>query len=1103
MMIFSSTRVPTLANFRLQAALSAMLLALLLWPALLLAQIENQPEAVDSSQLRLLTEEVELDANLEDQERVDLLDTLTAGQRWLEQETEFSRQAQEYQAAVDNADQQVTEFERKLADALQLSEQMPQVTGDGAALQSQIALLQAQRQTLAERQLQLRSGLDSLVLRRAEIQQRLVALQAEMANDRATLSLEPETLPQRVAKSVAVAHLQSGMAENRMLETEVISEPARSRVASAERAWVDRELTNLDLQIQQANAAVEAATATATEEKVEATQALQQEVSSEHPALKAFADHNRQLAEQLQEIAIIAEQARKDTQETQSQLDYIEQDSHLMRRRLEVAGRKEVLGRVMITRLDSLPDTTVLTRQIKARNDLIANTSLNHIDVDEELRAMSAGVSFLQQQGIELEGQDQQAREVVHRLVDQRRELLENNLTELSSLLRRLVDNNEQANVLVNAATEFHRFLLGNLLWVRNFSFIDAGLMLDQLGVLLNPKHWVQLPAQLYKGYLAAPYSSQLFLLLVLSSFLSWRLRGPYARLLTKPTPLSAESLWMMLLSLLLTAVMVLPVPLLFFLFGHFLSVLESDHKFFDGMSSAFLIGGRMLYLLLLVRRIIARFGMGRRMLKWNAKMLDALRSELNWFGPVVVLGSMLEAFAYSLDIVVSGGPMAALATTVVTAALITMSFTLLKQELFFEDRKIKPGLRAIVAVGLVVVAMQLVGLLFAAEMFLQALGRSILLVLAIKLFNDIIQRWLLILRYRLAKKAREENRTAEEGEASEDAEEKVDLGSLSDAHASLLSLLRLIALGVGLWLIWAPSLPALSLMESVTLWQVVDINDPTGGLRAITLVDVVASVVALIITVLVAKHLPSLLQVFMLEWMNISAGARYAVSILLQYVVIAIGGSIFLATIGWEWSKVQWLVAALGVGIGFGLQEIVANFISGVIILFERPVRVGDIITVGEAEGTVTEINARATVIETFDKKEIMVPNKELITSQVINWSLSQDAVRVLIPVGIAYGSNVDNALALMVEAALETDKVLREPAPRATFDDFGDNALLLMLRCYVAEDRLGAWTQIRSLIAQKFAAADIEISFPQRDIHLDTRAPLQVELTPPREAT
>jgi potassium efflux system protein len=160
----------------------------------------------------------------------------------------------------------------------------------------------------------------------------------------------------------------------------------------------------------------------------------------------------------------------------------------------------------------------------------------------------------------------------------------------------------------------------------------------------------------------------------------------------------------------------------------------------------------------------------------------------------------------------------------------------------------------------------------------------------------------------------------------------------------------------------------------------------------------------------------------------------------------------------------------------------------------------VGDIISVGNAEGTVKKISARATVLQTFEGKEHLIPNKELITGQVINWSLSETAVRVVIPVGVAYGTDVRHAMDLLLEAAQEVPLVLDEPEPMATFEDFGDNSLLLWLRCFVPEERPRAWTDLRTLINDKFNAAGIVISFPQRDIHLDTLKPLEIRLASDR---
>jgi potassium efflux system protein len=190
---------------------------------------------------------------------------------------------------------------------------------------------------------------------------------------------------------------------------------------------------------------------------------------------------------------------------------------------------------------------------------------------------------------------------------------------------------------------------------------------------------------------------------------------------------------------------------------------------------------------------------------------------------------------------------------------------------------------------------------------------------------------------------------------------------------------------------------------------------------------------------------------------------------------------------IGITWNKIQWLAAAITVGIGFGLQEIFANFVSGLILLFERPVRVGDVITAGEVTGTVTRIQMRATTIRNWDQQEMVIPNKDLITGQVINWTLSNDVSRLSITVGVSYDADVKRASELLLKIARETPNVRKEPAPFVTFEEFGDSTLNLVLRAYVSiEVRLGTKDKLHNAILDEFRAAGIEIAYPQRDLHV-----------------
>jgi len=191
---------------------------------------------------------------------------------------------------------------------------------------------------------------------------------------------------------------------------------------------------------------------------------------------------------------------------------------------------------------------------------------------------------------------------------------------------------------------------------------------------------------------------------------------------------------------------------------------------------------------------------------------------------------------------------------------------------------------------------------------------------------------------------------------------------------------------------------------------------------------------------------------------------------------------------LGIEWGSLQWIIAALGVGIGFGLQEIIANFISGLIILFERPVRLGDYVTIGDQSGTVNRIQIRATTLADLDHREILIPNKELITGRVTNWTLSNSTLRMIVKVGIAYGSDTDAARRVMLRAVKRVKAVLETPEPQVLFLGFGDSALDFEIRIFLPSftARFPVAHDIHTEVNKALEKAGISIPFPQRDLHI-----------------
>lgn len=216
--------------------------------------------------------------------------------------------------------------------------------------------------------------------------------------------------------------------------------------------------------------------------------------------------------------------------------------------------------------------------------------------------------------------------------------------------------------------------------------------------------------------------------------------------------------------------------------------------------------------------------------------------------------------------------------------------------------------------------------------------------------------------------------------------------------------------------------------------------------------------------------------------------GAQLSIARLVHYAILTIGFLVLLKILGFELSQLTFLGGAIGIGLGFGLKEILSNFVSGLILLFERPIKVGDTIQFGTELGEVKKLGLRATIIQTFDNSEVVVPNANLITGQVTNWTLAERKIRLKIPVGVAYGTNVEKVLEILQACADSHPMVLSTPKPAALFMGFGASSLDFELRFWIPEflEKMIATSELNQSIESEFALNNIEIPFLQTDLHI-----------------
>jgi len=257
-----------------------------------------------------------------------------------------------------------------------------------------------------------------------------------------------------------------------------------------------------------------------------------------------------------------------------------------------------------------------------------------------------------------------------------------------------------------------------------------------------------------------------------------------------------------------------------------------------------------------------------------------------------------------------------------------------------------------------------------------------------------------------------------------------------------------------------------------------------------LTLWHLFEAVIAAMITVVLVRNVPGLLELTLHRRTQLDRGARVALSTLVRYTILIVGVSATFGLLGVSWNKIQWLAAALTFGLGFGLQEIVANFVSGLILLVERPVRVGDAVTVGNLQGVVSRIQIRATTISLWDRSEMIVPNKEFITTKLVNWTLSDSKRRIDVPVRVAYGADLDKVKETLLGVARAPPDIFDDPPPQALLLDFGDDAIKFELR-YFVDFGMGLRTrdEIHMGVDKAFREQGIDFALPKLDIRIPRR--------------
>ncbi|MCT8163693.1 MULTISPECIES: mechanosensitive channel MscK [unclassified Pseudomonas] len=782
---------------------------------------------------------------------------------------------------------------------------------------------------------------------------------------------------------------------------------------------------------------------------------------------------------------------------TKQQLDSLTQADQALDEQISVLKGSLLLSKILYQQKQALPHLKV-DRDLA---DQIADIRLYQFEINQQREQMSSPLAYVDKL-LANQPQEQvtpQLRKALLEVAITRSDLLERLNRELSALLNESITLQLNQKQLLGTAQGLRTTLEEQMFWIPSNKALDWDWLRyvpERFASQVASLPWSSGIKELADGLSQRPL---LFLpLLLVIGALLWRRKYLYQRLGKVHQDIGhfrRDSQWHTPQAILINILLAMPVSLGLALCSY---ALQIDARGQNANLGAALWQLAQAWLVFYTAyRILAPGGVAEIHFRWHKPQVEFLRGWVRRLGTVVLALVGVVAVAEHQP--------SALADDVLGIGIVLTCYALmawLLSRLLLSSPAHRDTSLFRKAVGVAFTALPIA--LFVAVCFgyyytALKLTDRLIYTLYLLLFWLVIEaafvRGLSVAARRLAyQRALSKRAAAKEGLDGEVISEEPTL-DIEQVNQQSLRLIRLALLGgfiAGLYWVWSDLLSVFAYLNNFTLYEYTSGTGSAASMVPISLGDLLGALVIVGITFALAGNLPGLLEVLVLSRLNLAQGSAYATTTLLSYTIVGIGIVSTLSTLGVSWDKLQWLVAALSVGLGFGMQEIFANFISGIMILFERPVRIGDTITIGNLSGTVSKIRIRATTITDFDRKDIIVPNKTFITGQLINWSLTDTVTRVTLKLGIDYGSDLDLVRELLLKGAHENPRVLKDPEPIVYFLNFGESSLDHELRMHVRDlgDRNPTLDEINRYINREFKAHGIKISVRQVEVFLmDTK--------------
>ncbi len=1001
-----------------------------------------------------------------------------------------------FHEAFRSAPGETAELRRQLADLPSPEDAgaVPEPSPDVDALRKDV---QARRAALSALEKKLAAAEDELSRGRArpvEIGSRLPLARSELAEATAKIAAPgqgEDPSPGRVAENTLLeAGKEALEAEVEMLVQEQLSQAPRENLALARRDLLARQAGNNTAALAVLEDRLNRARMSDAERLAASVDGLISQSDAGNKETRPFLEELRALSGELRVSARKLEDTQVRHGDLQKKLKELAEEFRWIKEKVELGGLEGSAAQILMELQRMLPDTRPLSYSIRAREQTLRELRLAGFRVEEKLRSQKE--------------QGKKPGSSRGRFLEIRADLLGELRKNYQSLVRETSRLDADERAYRNLIEETQAYLSERLFWRKSSAPVGYNFFADLPAAL----QWVFDIDQWRKGLralVAIPFRHPLLTFLagavvLLLQFLRPRIKKSLLETGNLTRRISTDRYAHTLRAFFYTLLLAVPVPLALGFVSWALLRNPDDSVWVRGLGEGLAWSAHFLTGALAFREICRPGGLGIAHLGWGERFAGMTRAAILRLIVVYMPATLLTSttlFESSSRHVDSLGRLSWIVGQVWIAWILGRMFrpsdgilsgTIQRNpgRLVAKGRHLWHWLAVAIPLALVILA--LVGYFYTALTLSVEFQATLRLIALGVLVYGLLLRWFMIKERRLAlEEAPEERRARKEaaanpGEPSDEAiafdEEslELDLAAVGEQIRSLLRSLVTVGVVVAIWILLSKTLPIQGFLTA---------QSSTSGPGLFNLLQ--AAIVVVIATTLV-RNLPGLLDLGGLRNSGLDPGTRYAVSTICQYVAIALAIILVFRTLRLDWSQFGWIAAALSVGLGFGLQEVVANFVCGIILLFERPIRVGDVVTVGTVTGTVTRIQMRATTITNYDRQDFVVPNKEFITGSLINWTLTSKINRIVIPVGVAYGSDAARARDLLLEVANDHPLIMDDPAPVASFEAFADSSLNLSLRCYLPDmdNRLRTTTELHSEIDRRFKEAGIEIAFPQQDIHL-----------------